>query len=264
MHAGRVYDLLVADARGLRARLRRDRRRPALRRGRGARGEGQSRRVRDGVVDRELGLLPDTQPLGPGPGAGREQRRPGGGGGGGRVRLLPGLGHGRQHQAARRAVRRGRPQTDVRPREPVRSHRLRKLAGPDRAHHQGREGRGNRAECHSRARPARFHVHRREAARLYERPGRRREGAARGGAQRVFCGGHGAGGRAGRPGRRQGVRGPGGRRRGGVAAPHAVRAGGLLHHRPVRGVGQPRPLRRREVRLLAPGCGQHVGRAGED
>ena len=49
---------------------------------------------------------------------------------------------------------------------------------------------------------------------------------------------------------------------GDFAAPHNVRPGRVLHPRSVGGVGQPGALRRREVRLLQPGRGQHVGGNG--
>ena len=40
-----------------------------------AAGQDQLRRVRDGLVERELGVRPDAQPVGPGPRAGRIERR---------------------------------------------------------------------------------------------------------------------------------------------------------------------------------------------
>ena len=53
-------------------------------------------------------------------------------------------------------------------------------------------------------------------------------------------------------------------RRRDVTAPHGLRAGGLLHPGAIGGVGQPGPLRRREVRLLSTGRGRHVGGHGDD
>ena len=64
-----------------------------------------------------------------------------------------------------------------------------------------------------------------------------------------------------------GGKGAGGGRGGGggvLAAPHALRPGSLLHHRPFGVLGEPGPLRRREVRLLRPRGGLDVGGAGGD
>ena len=74
----------LEDPRRLRARLRRDRRR-ALPRSRVA-GDRQDEhgRVRDGLLDRELGLRPDAQPVGP-------ERVPGGSGGGTAAAVSAGL-----------------------------------------------------------------------------------------------------------------------------------------------------------------------------
>ena len=66
---------------GLRAAVRRDRRLAARAGGRGHRRQDQLRRVRDGIVDRELGVRPDAQSVGTIPDTGRVQRRLGGGGG---------------------------------------------------------------------------------------------------------------------------------------------------------------------------------------
>ena len=52
---------------------------------------------------------------------------------------------------------------------------------------------------------------------------------------------------------------PGRERGGDLAAQHPERPRRLLHHRALGGVREPRPLRRRQVRLLAHGSGKHVG-----
>ena len=70
--------LRVADPRGLAPALRRDRGAPPARRGPGAAGQDQPRRVRDGRVERELGLRRRPQPLGPDARPRRLQRRVGG------------------------------------------------------------------------------------------------------------------------------------------------------------------------------------------
>jgi len=56
LHARYSYDVFVAHPRGLATALQRDRGRPSPRRGSGAGGKDQPRRVRHGIVDRELGL----------------------------------------------------------------------------------------------------------------------------------------------------------------------------------------------------------------
>ena len=70
-----------ADPRGLPLAVRRPHHRAAARRRRRDPGQDQHGRVRDGLVDRALGVRPDGQPVGPRAGAGRIQRRVGGGGG---------------------------------------------------------------------------------------------------------------------------------------------------------------------------------------
>ena len=75
---GRRDDRRLADPRGLRARVRRHRRR-ALQGGRAdAARQDEHRRVRDGLVHRELRLRAVAQPLGPDPRARRLGRRHGG------------------------------------------------------------------------------------------------------------------------------------------------------------------------------------------
>ena len=117
----------------LRAAIRRDRRRAARSRRRGHRRQDQLRRVRDGLVHGELRLRPDAQSVGPRAHAGRIERRVGGGGrgrhGAGRARL----GHRRLDPPARRALRRRRPEADLRARVALRAPRVRLVARSDRA-----------------------------------------------------------------------------------------------------------------------------------
>ena len=100
--------------------------------GRGGGRQDQPRRVRHGILDGELGLRahPQSPRPAPGPGrvVGRQRRRRGR-----RLRPAgPGLGHRRIHSPARRALRRGRSQADLRPGLALRADRLRQLARSDR------------------------------------------------------------------------------------------------------------------------------------
>ena len=85
--------------------------------------------------------LPHPQPVGPRAGARRLERRLGGGGRR-RVRAVrAGHRHRRLDPPARRAVRRRRPQADLRPRQPLRPDRVRVVARPDRPVHAHRRRR---------------------------------------------------------------------------------------------------------------------------
>ena len=220
--------------------------------------QDQHGRVRDGLVDRALGLRPDGQPVGAGPRAGRQQRRLGGRG---RRVPRPALDrdrHRRLDPPAGGPVRDRRDEADLRPGQPLRDRRVRQLARPDRAVRAGRPGRGGAAARRRRPRRPRLDLVARAGAGDPDRAaGRRRRGRrlapgqAPGPAARVLRGRHGAG--------RRGARARGGRRargrrrdrRGGQPAAHRLRPGDLLHRRPGRGVGQPRPLRRDPVRAAA-------------
>ena len=244
------HDRRLEDPRGLRAGLRLDRRRAAE----GARAphprQDEHRRVRDGLLDRELGLRPDAQPVGSLAGPRRLGRRLGGG----RQRRPRTVGarlrHRRLDQAAVRALRQRRPASDVRHRLPLRRRRLRLEPRP------GRPGRAHRPRLrlplldHRRARRVR-HDDGRAAA-----PGRaagrdRPEGASRRRPQGAEPGrGDRARRRGGGASRDREARGA--RRRGGgvlAAALRRVRDGLLLPDHAGRGVVQPRPLRRRPLRL---------------
>ena len=74
LDARRRDDRRLEDPRGLQAGLRRDRRRPLQGRGPAAARQDEPRRVRDGLLDRELRLRPDPQPVGSEPRA-RAARR---------------------------------------------------------------------------------------------------------------------------------------------------------------------------------------------
>ena len=112
------YDATVVDA----ARARR----------RGHRRQDQLRRVRDGLVHRELRVRTDAQPVGPDAHARRIERRIGRRGrrrhGAGRARVR----HRRIDPPAGRALRRRRPQADLRPRLALRAAGVRLVARSDR------------------------------------------------------------------------------------------------------------------------------------
>ena len=137
---------LVAHARELRAALRLHRRRAPRGRRRDDRRQDQPRRVRHGLVDRELRVRPDAQPVGPRPRARRLVRRlapppsPRAA-----CRSRPRHRHRRLDPPAGRALRHRRPQADVRARQPVGRRRLRVVARPDRALRARRRGRGDPA-----------------------------------------------------------------------------------------------------------------------
>ena len=71
-HPGHPHHLRVEDPRDLRAAVRRHRLGAPLRSRQRAARQDELRRVRDGLVQRELGLRTRPQPLGPRPGAGRQ------------------------------------------------------------------------------------------------------------------------------------------------------------------------------------------------
>ena len=114
MHAWRAHDVLVADPRGLAPAVHRDRRRAGAGAGAVPVGEDEPRRVRDGLVDRELRVRPDPQPARPVAGARRLERRIGGGGRGGLRAARARLRHRRLDPAARGALRRRRREADLR------------------------------------------------------------------------------------------------------------------------------------------------------
>ena len=127
-----AHHLRVEDPRGLAFAVRRHGDRAAARGGHPDPRQDQHGRVRDGLVDGELRLRPDPQPVEHRPGAGRFrrwQRR--------RARRVPGAaGHRHRHRRldppARRADRDGRGQTHLRHGVALRTGGLRVVAGPGR------------------------------------------------------------------------------------------------------------------------------------
>ena len=129
----------LEDPRGLRAGLRRDRRR-ALQGARPARPrQDEHRRVRDGLVDRELRVRADAQPVGSDARAGRLGRRLGSRGARRARAVGARLRHRRLDQAAGGALRQRRPPPDVRHGLALRRRRVRVEPRP------GRAGRAERA-----------------------------------------------------------------------------------------------------------------------
>ena len=116
-HDARYHDhRRVTHARDIRATLRRDRRKQARIGRRRHHGEDQLRRVRDGIVHRELGVRPFTQPVEPRSHLGRIEWRLGRGRGGRHVPDCPRLRHRRIHQTAGFTLRHRRLEADLRAR----------------------------------------------------------------------------------------------------------------------------------------------------
>ena len=102
LHPGDPDDVLLADPRGLAAAVHGDRRAACARRRRHSDRQDEPRRVRDGLVDRELRFRCDPQSPRPVTGGRRLERRIGGGGRG-RVRAArAGLRHRGDRSASRR------------------------------------------------------------------------------------------------------------------------------------------------------------------
>ena len=179
-HHRHADHLRVEDPRGLALAVRRDGDRAAARRGHPDPRQDQHGRVRDGLVDRELRVRPDPQPVGRRPGArrlGRRQR--------GRAGRVPGAaGHRLRHRRfdppARGADRDRRRQAHLRHGVAVRADRLRVVAGPGRPVRAHRARHRAAAPGDRRARPAGLDVGRRRGARRRRRGagGRRRRPAA--------------------------------------------------------------------------------------
>ena len=127
---------------GLRRAVRRAYRRAAGRSRRDRRREDEHGRVRDGLLDRALRVRPDAQPVGPDPGPGRLLGWVGRRGRGRACAARDRHRHRRVDPAAGGAHGHGRPQADVRSRQPVRDRRVRLLARPDRAVRARRPRRG--------------------------------------------------------------------------------------------------------------------------
>ena len=128
------------------------------RRRRAAARQDQPGRVRDGLLERELGLRSGAQPVGSRPRPGRllgRQRR-------GRRRRPRAVGdrhrHGRLDPPARGAVRDRRPEADLRRVLALRDDRVRVLARPGRSADPRRDRRRAAAAAHGRARRVRLDV----------------------------------------------------------------------------------------------------------
>ncbi len=153
--------------------------------------QDQHGRVRDGFLERELGLRSGAQPVGPRP---RSRRLLGRLGGGGRGWARPGGArhrHRRLDPPARRALRHRRPQTDLRGDLALRHDRLRLLARPVRAADPRRHRRGAAPLRHAGEGPARLDLGRDRGRDRAARPRgpqgpalRRPAGARRGGPRR--------------------------------------------------------------------------------
>ncbi len=153
LHEGRRDDRGLANPRGLRPRLRRHRRRARQGSRSAAARQDEHRRVRDGLVDRELGLGPFAQPLGSHARSRRLWRWVGGGGHGRAHAVGARLGHGRLDQAALGAVRERRPAPDLRERLSLRRRRLRVQPRSGRPGGEDRSRRRPPVLDHLRTRP---------------------------------------------------------------------------------------------------------------
>ena len=122
---GHPNDVRLEDPRRLRAALRRDGLDQAVGRRLRARRQDELRRVRDGLLERELGVRPRAQPLGPRDRAGRVERRQRGGGRERHGRVGARHRHRRLGAPARLAQRRRRAEADLRAHQPVRPDRVR-------------------------------------------------------------------------------------------------------------------------------------------
>ena len=142
LHARPAHDLRVAHPRGLRAAVRRPRRRAPARGRRGGARQAQHGRVRDGLVERELGVRAGAQSRGTSRArraARRAARRR-------RPRRASRAPRSAATPAARcaspRLLRRDRDQADLRARVALRPGRVRVVARPGRAARARRARRG--------------------------------------------------------------------------------------------------------------------------
>ena len=133
--------------------------------------QDQHGRVRDGLVERELGLRPGQEPVGRDARARRVERRLGRGRRGRPRALGDRHRHRRIDPPARRAVRHRRHEADLRERLALRDDRVRQLARPGRPAHARRHRRGAAAAADDRQGPVRLDRDRHRP----DRPAERRE-----------------------------------------------------------------------------------------
>ncbi len=143
---------------GLRLAGRRDLRRPPRRGGRGRRRQDELRRVRDGLVERELRLRARAQSLGSVACAGRLVRRLGRRRGRARGAARDRDRHRRLRPPAGGPVRARRVEAHVRARLALRPHRLRVVLRPGRGARAQRRRRGPRVHGHGGRGPERRDV----------------------------------------------------------------------------------------------------------
>ena len=146
------------DPRGVPAAVHGDERAEASRRGRARARQDQHGRVRDGLVERELGLRTGPEPVGPRARAGRLVRRVGRGGGGGHRAVGDRHRHRRLDPPARRAVRDRRAEAHLRRRLALRDDRVRLVARPGRAADARRDRRCAPLQPHGGPGPVRLDV----------------------------------------------------------------------------------------------------------
>ena len=156
--------------------------------------------------------------------------------------------HGRLDPPTGRTLRRGRPQAQLRPSVPLRPRCLCIIPRPDRPDCPNDAGLRLAIKCHHRqgfarldiTRPAGGGFHREARRRLERREAGRSEGIFRG-RHEPKCPLASRGGHPTLQGTRRGDHRS-------FAATHLVCGGSLLHHCHRRGLGEPRPLRRRALR----------------
>ncbi len=212
VHARRDDHLRLEDPRDLRPALRLHAVGAASGGRRRAGRQDELRRVRDGLVERELGVRARAQPVGPPDGPRRLERRERRRRRGRRGRVGARDRYRRLGAAARVALGRGGAQADLRPDQPVRADRVRVLARHRRDAHAERPGRGGPALGDRGQGPDGRHVPGRAAARLHRGARGRDLGSPGGGRQGGVRRGRGAGRPRQRPARGRRAREPRGAR----------------------------------------------------
>ena len=196
MREGRRVHGGLEDPRRVHAPLQRHRGRAAGGRGRRVPGKDELRRVRNGVLQRELRLLAGPQPLVARSRARRLQWRIGGGRRVRRGDRRAGQRHRRLDPSAGGAHRHRGYEADLRTRQPLRSDRLRLVARSDRSDDPRCGRRCAAAASHRRQRPSRFNQLIEAGAGLSGNPDGWSEGHAPRRAEGILRSRHGTGGRA--------------------------------------------------------------------